>query len=153
MGVYKVIGILIACWTSLAWGQSYDVVVIGAGPAGLMAAIQANNAGVPASKILVLEKRPQSSEGPSTSQLSPWGSRKRTILVDWSTLEIVNSATGLQVPRAPINQLLMNTIEGHVRVPYAGLPYFEFPQLFGFDQNGYRLRGRRFGGGSSDRRV
>ncbi len=36
--------------------MEYAIVVIGAGPAGISMAVEARNAGIPASGILVLEK-------------------------------------------------------------------------------------------------
>ena len=65
--------------------SSYDVVVLGAGPAGLAAALAAEKQGL---KVLIVEKRlhPEMIEDTKTGK-NPWGSRTRNVAIDVGAIE------------------------------------------------------------------
>lgn len=89
-------------YTSWVCAYDYDVVVIGAGPSGLSAAVAAARAGA---KVLVLEKRGED-----------WGSRQRLVGVDREAIQDAQVLAGRPIPFAWIENFVAFTEFGRQSV-------------------------------------
>ncbi len=96
---------ILAATAPYAWAsRHFDVVVIGAGPTGLVAAIEAAKQGA---SVLLLEKR-QSHESPAAHA---WGSRNRVIGLQVRTYENLKEL-GANIPAANVVSLEIHNTSG-----------------------------------------
>ncbi len=104
-------GMLSASTDSFDSKNSFDVVILGAGPSGLAAALTVANHGL---RVLVVENRSfsESIETGSESQKAPWGTRQRVVAVDSSAMDLLEKLCRCQLPFSRLTTYTAHTRKG-----------------------------------------